>query len=404
MILEEETAQDVIFALAAGNVELAASLIEEHADASPEECQDIATAMREAPNAEAATRLFGDWVRSKSGPRWLVHEVYRIAFYQGPWWKKEAQTPLGRYFFGNKAGRPLDKWPHYFPIYERHLQPFVGTDAKVLEIGVYRAGGLDLLSDFLGPQAQLFGMDIDPMSSDLADPRFPVFLGSQSNPEDLLRLNDQYGPFDVIIDDGGHTVTQQITSAETLFPLLNDGGVYLVEDVHTSYWDDYRDAGDGSFLDWVRSRVDDLNAYHHSTDMRLNDWQTHLRGIHLYDSVVVLDRGESYAPFSEVAGAKEFARPNRERQAVELWLMAAREAAEVSRDRAWHEVEVARSQTEAAQEQTAATVAQMAELREQLEQMKQDMHEVHGLMDQLQGSRSWRLTAPLRRISENRRE
>ena len=48
---------------------------------------------------------------------------------------------------------------------------------------------------------------------------------------------DRYGPFDIIIDDGGHTMEQQIASIETLFPALNEGGVYLCEDTHTSYWE-----------------------------------------------------------------------------------------------------------------------------------------------------------------------
>ncbi len=369
VIFDEETGQTILFALASGYLDRAGSLAFDEAHVPEAERERLAALFVNAGSVSEAARAFGDWLRASGGDRWMVNQSYRICFYRGDWWREQAQSPMTRYFFGNKAGRPLDKWPHYFPIYERYLSRFVGSDVRVLEIGVFRGGGIDLLSDFLGPAAHLVGFDIDPTARDLTDPRFPVVIGDQSEPADLIRVHEELGPFDVIIDDGGHTVNQQITSAEVLFPLLKDDGVYLIEDVHTSYWRDYLDAGDLTLLDWTRQRLDDLNAYHFSEQEQLTMWQLHLRAVHMYDSVVVMEKGVSYPPFSELVGTKEFALPTRERESVDLELLATRDAALVQRDRARTESEALRADLERATQQ-------LAELR---------------------ASRSWRLTSPFRR-------
>ncbi len=386
MIFDEEAGQTILYALAGGYVDRAASLAFEKADVPEEQREELVELLLNAPSVSDAARALGDWLRARRGPKWMVNQSYRICFYRGHWWREQAQSAMTRYFFGNRAGRPLDKWPHFFPIYERFLSRFVGSRVRVLEIGVFRGGGIDLLADYLGQDAHLVGFDIDPTARDLTDPRFPVFIGDQANPEDLRRVHEEYGPFDVIIDDGGHTVNQQITSAEVLFPLLDDGGVYLIEDVHTSYWDDYQDAGQTTLLDWARDRLDDLNAHHFSEERELSEWQLHLRSVHVHDSVLVLEKDVSYPPFSELVGTKEFAMPTRERELVDVELVATRDAAIAQRDRVVAEAERARSEA----------MAVNAALNAALERTTQSLAE-------MRNSRSWRLTAPLRRWTGSRR-
>lgn len=383
MIFDEETGQTILYALAGGYLDRAASLAFEKADVPQDQREELAALLLKAPSVSQAARVFGDWLRARGGEKWMVNQSYRICFYRGHWWREQAQSPMTRYFFGNKAGRPLDKWPHYFPIYERYLSRFVGSDVRVLEIGVFRGGGIDLLADYLGPAARLVGFDIDPAARDLTDPRFPVVIGDQADPADLARVHEQHGPFDVIIDDGGHTVNQQITSAEVLFPLLKDDGVYLIEDVHTSYWDEYQDAGDVTLLDWARDRLDDLNAYHFSEQEQLTTWQLHMRALHVYDSVVVIEKGVSYPPFSELVGTKEFALPTRERESIDLELLATRDAALVQRDQARTELDQTRTELDQTRTESDA-------LRANLDRVTQQLAE-------LRTSRSWRFTAPVRR-------
>ena len=65
--------------------------------------------------------------------------------------------------------------------------------------------------------------------------------------------------FDIVLDDGGHELRMQQASFEALFPSMRPGGVYIVEDTHTSMWPMFG----GSFLDYVHSHVQiPMYAYH----------------------------------------------------------------------------------------------------------------------------------------------
>lgn len=69
---------------------------------------------------------------------------------------------------------------------------------------------------------------------------------------------------DIFIDDGGHHMTQQITTLEKMFLRVRDGGVFLCEDLHTSYWDRY-DGGylrQDSMIEKSKTLIDTINAWH----------------------------------------------------------------------------------------------------------------------------------------------
>ena len=91
--------------------------------------------------------------------------------------------------------------------------------------------------------------------------RSQYHIADQDDPEQLNAIMQKTGGnFDVIIDDGGHTMSQQITSFTTLFPHVKSRGVYIIEDLHTSYYRDFQ-GGTASLttLDFLRGLIDDLN-------------------------------------------------------------------------------------------------------------------------------------------------
>ena len=272
----------------------------------PEDLRGELLAALDRPDRSEQARALGDALRVRG--RWLdpdVNECYRAAFYCGDRWQDLTSNPLFARFTANKAGLPLDKWVHYFDIYQRTLAPYLGRPVRVLEIGVFHGGGLEQLRALLGEEAILVGADVDPAAQAACLGRFDVAIGDQSDPAFLDQVVADYGPFDIIIDDGGHTMHQQIATIEHLFPTLNDGGVFMVEDTHTSYWGNYQDA-DVTFMDWAKDRLDDINGYHFSRDQQLGVWTTQLSGIHIYDSVVVFDKGGHFPPFCEVSGTGSF--------------------------------------------------------------------------------------------------
>ena len=132
--------------------------------------------------------------------------------------------------------RRVHKWTHYFKIYERHLGKFRGTAFKMLEIGVNGAGSLDMWRRYFGPGATIFGIDINPDCAMLDAPETPVRIGSQADADFLKRVVEEMGGLDVVLDDGSHRAKHQRASFYALFPLLSEGGLYIIEDAHTSYW------------------------------------------------------------------------------------------------------------------------------------------------------------------------
>ena len=88
--------------------------------------------------------------------------------------------------FANDAG-PALKWQHYPAIYDRLLGEYVGSSARILEIGVYRGGSQSIWRKFFGPNVTLFGIDIDPLCAAYDGKAGSVRIGSQADPEFLKR-------------------------------------------------------------------------------------------------------------------------------------------------------------------------------------------------------------------------
>jgi hypothetical protein len=420
-MLSSDSLANILLAVATGSPDRAADLIATSDEIDPETRSVLGEALMVDNDRSASARRLGDGLRSLGADRHLVNECYRVAFYAGEDWKTLSNNPLYAFFTANRAGYPLDKWIHYFPIFERHLERYKGLPVRVLEIGVYRGGGLEMLRHFLGPQARLVGIDNDEAARIAVGARYPVELGDQADPAFLRLVADKHGPFDVVIDDGGHTMSQQVASIETLFPLLAEGGTYLVEDCHTSYWEEYSDQGpDGqTFIEWVKERIDDLNAYHHSLSQEMRSpWQTHLDELHVYDGVVVFNKHRRWAPFDELTGTKEFINYNRDTSALQLELLATRDAA-VARVA---EAGAAIARASDVEARAAADIAHweleiqgrrgdLVELRIEARALREDLDRLRtehnqtcsdllgswGIIREMRRSMSWKVTAPLRR-------
>ncbi|MFW8594208.1 hypothetical protein [Cribrihabitans neustonicus] len=125
----------------------------------------------------------------------------------------------------------------YMRFYEHLLTPYRTCAFTFMELGVglpsRRAPSLRTWKAFF-PQARIVGVDIRAVSKEFEEDRIHVEIGDVSKPRFLKRLFRQYQP-SVILDDASHFWSHQITGFETLFPLLPPGGVYIVEDAHTSF-------------------------------------------------------------------------------------------------------------------------------------------------------------------------
>lgn len=174
-------------------------------------------------------------------------------------------------------GHLVHKWRHYLDVYAELLTPwrdgFIGLDGttrplRFLEIGVSEGGSLELWRRWLGPDAVIVGIDVDPTCAGVVAPDIAtVRIGSQADPDFLRQVVSEMGGVDVVLEDGSHLASHQRASLTTLWPLLSDGGLYLCEDVHTAYWPAFEGGlrRPGTAIEVAKDLVDDLHRWYYRT-------------------------------------------------------------------------------------------------------------------------------------------
>lgn len=124
--------------------------------------------------------------------------------------------------------------------YDGYFEQFLGRPINILEIGIFEGKSLLMLKDFF-PEATIYSIDINPASVALnLGSNIHTYLCSQ---DDFPKLQQIFNnkKFDIIIEDGSHMTSHQQTSLGFFFQYLNSGGIYICEDLHTSYSPGYID-------------------------------------------------------------------------------------------------------------------------------------------------------------------
>jgi hypothetical protein len=214
-------------------------------------------------------------------------------------------------FFTEHRGRQLTKWRHYLEIYDAHFARFRGTDVHVMEIGINHGGSLQMWRQYFGERATIYGVDINPHCRAFEEPGTRVFIGDQSDTAFLESLARSVPRIDILIDDGGHTMAQQVETCRILLPRVSERGVYLCEDTCTSYWRKYGGGlrRSGTFIEHAKGLVDRLHAWHSEDPARLavDDFTRSVRSIAFYDGVVVFEKRPVVAPDTITAGSETVA-------------------------------------------------------------------------------------------------
>lgn len=210
-------------------------------------------------------------------------------------------TPIGRVF---EHTENVHKLRHYFPIYQSVLT----HTERMLEIGVDRGGSLRMWREYL-PDATIVGLDINPKVAqyDAPESDIHVRVGDQTDTSFLSSVLEEFGPFDTVLDDGGHTPKQMISSFQYLFPRLRPGGVYMVEDVCANYWTPYRDQPE-SFVDFTKWLMDAMHAHYMQMKSVFQVMEGHPKRVQQVDvpfAATIIDRIEVFDSVVVVHRAKE---------------------------------------------------------------------------------------------------
>lgn len=217
-------------------------------------------------------------------------------------------------FYSKREEKDLDKWIHYFDIYDKHLKRFSVRPINMLEIGVFKGGSVKMWSDYFGKRGTIYGMDIAAGAIiHNNNNNIKIIIGDQADKEFLDKFLKEVPKFDVVIDDGGHTATQQINSFEAIYPQMAQDGIYIVEDTHTSYMTEYQDLGpEVTFIEYTKKLIDQMHDWWRcpgasasqlitrytlgdveldELKMEVSDFCRMTQSIHIYDSMVIFEKG-----------------------------------------------------------------------------------------------------------------
>ncbi len=195
--------------------------------------------------------------------------------------------------FLTNDGRLIHKWKHYFPIYERHFREFVYKPLTFIEIGCGGGGSLQMWKRYFGPHARIVGIDILPECKEFEEDQIEIRVGAQQDLQFLENVIAEFGAPDIVLDDGSHVMSHVIASFQFLYPRVAKNGVYLVEDLHTAYWEEYEGGlrKPTIFIELSKNLLDELNADHSRGALVPTEFTQTTLSMHFYDSVVVFEKG-----------------------------------------------------------------------------------------------------------------
>lgn len=138
-------------------------------------------------------------------------------------------------------GKVSDKWSLYLDEYERIFSPYSDLPISLLEIGIQNGGSLEIWGDYFPKAKSLVGCDINPDCRALIydDPRISVVVGDANSDGARSEILGKSAGFDLIVDDGSHRSSDIVKTFAYYFPLLADGGLFVAEDLHCSYWREF---------------------------------------------------------------------------------------------------------------------------------------------------------------------
>ena len=216
-------------------------------------------------------------------------------------------------------------WPIYFEAYHNHWQRYRGKQVVFMEIGVQSGGKIPMLRDYFGPGFTYIGVDINPSTKKFESADWiHIEIGDSEDIDFLAMLKKKYPKVDLFLDDGGHTMNQQRTAMKEMLPHVQPDGVYIIEDLCTSWSSGFqghsmKDSRDSIFLeettvglvhrsmDWLQAGWIPGGVMNEDTGRMKSFWPNEdwwlefhktVKHIHYYNMLVVYEKGYKEPAFT----------------------------------------------------------------------------------------------------------
>lgn len=215
--------------------------------------------------------------------------------------------------YKNHDGKVSDKWSLYLREYDKLFEPYREKKISMLEIGVQNGGSLEIWAKYFKNAEKFIGCDINPSCDRLIykDSRIEIIIGDATTPETKAQILRRSAAFDLIIEDGSHNSSDIIKAFSNYFPALRDGGIFVAEDLHCSYWGEYQGGihYPYSSISFFKLLVDIINHEHWGVERRRLDLISEFNEIydvnmseellsqigcvHFFNSMCIIEKRES---------------------------------------------------------------------------------------------------------------
>ncbi|RUZ78752.1 glycosyltransferase [Mesorhizobium sp. M7A.F.Ca.US.006.01.1.1] len=172
-------------------------------------------------------------------------------------------------------GKVSDKWSIYLSTYDHIFSEYRDRPVRILEIGVQNGGSLEIWQKYFPNAELILGCDVNADCGNLVfdDKRIEISIGDANTDEVERDIVSRSKKFDIIIDDGSHLSSDIIRSFARYFPHLSEGGMYIAEDLHCSYWQEFEGGlyDPLSSMSFFKRLLDVVNHEHWGLDRRRVD-------------------------------------------------------------------------------------------------------------------------------------
>ena len=197
---------------------------------------------------------------------------------------------LGKQFKSTKD------WTGFLEIYSNYFEEYKDKDINILEIGIDKGESLKIWRKYFS-KAKICGIDIIDIKFKIDG--VDIIKADQTDKRVLKEICDKYSGFDIIIDDGSHRSKQIIISLNFLFNHLKDNGLYIVEDLQTSYFPRFGGSRlnlkkKNTSMNFLKSLADSINYEHNDKPFfKTQKFDGMIKFIHFYQNVAILKKGKS---------------------------------------------------------------------------------------------------------------
>ena len=183
------------------------------------------------------------------------------------------------------------KWSNYFDIYEEIFRKYEDKEIILVEIGVGDGGSLHMWRDYFNKNCRIIGIEMNPDAKNLEKDGFEIFIGDQSKKDFWEDFYKKVGKIDILLDDGGHRNIQQITSLVESIDHINEGGMIVVEDTHTSYMKKrgFGNPSKYSFINFCNLLVENIHRRNPLVEKKGNIFSDKIHSITFYESITQIN-------------------------------------------------------------------------------------------------------------------